>query len=40
MIQRTREQADGIRMDRYVRFEAHVGRPFFLLEAPKADEAD
>ena len=32
MIQRTREPVDGIRMDRYVRFEAHVGRPFFLLE--------
>lgn len=32
MIQRIREQVDGIRMDRYVRFEAHVGRPFFLLE--------
>jgi hypothetical protein len=32
MIQRLREPVDGIRMDRYVRFEAHVGRPFFLLE--------
>ena len=32
MIQRIREPVDGIRMDRYVRFEAHVGRPFFLLE--------
>lgn len=32
MIQRLRESVDGIRMDRYVRFEAHVGRPFFLLE--------
>src|SRR5205809_1028724 len=32
MIQRTREPVDGIRMDRYVRFEARVGRPFFLLE--------
>ena len=32
MIQRIREPVNGIRMDRYVRFEAHVGRPFFLLE--------
>jgi hypothetical protein len=32
MIQRIREPVDGIRMDRYVRFEARVGRPFFLLE--------
>jgi hypothetical protein len=32
MIQRIRESANGIRMDRYVRFEAHLGRPFFLLE--------
>jgi hypothetical protein len=27
------EPVDGIRMDRYARFEAHLGRPFFLLEA-------
>ena len=33
MIQRIREPADGIRMDRYVRFEARLGRPFFLLES-------
>ena len=32
MIQRIREPVDGIKMDTYVRFEAHVGRPFFLLE--------
>jgi hypothetical protein len=32
MIHRLREPVDGIRMDRYARFEAHVGRPFFLLE--------
>ena len=37
MIQRLREPVDGIRMDRYARFEAHVGRPFFLLEAAQAD---
>lgn len=33
MIHRIREPVDGVRMDRYVRFEAHVGRPFFLLES-------
>jgi hypothetical protein len=32
MIQRIRVPVDGIRMDRYVRFEARIGRPFFLLE--------
>jgi hypothetical protein len=32
MIQRIRESVGGVRMDRYARFEAHVGRPFFLLE--------
>ena len=37
MIQRLREPVDGIRMDRYARFEAHVGRPFFLLEPGSAD---
>jgi hypothetical protein len=35
MIQRIREPVGGIRMDRYVRFEARVGRPFFLLEQAK-----
>lgn len=34
MIQRIRESVGGVRMDRYVRFEAHIGRPFFLLEPP------
>ena len=33
MIQRIRETVDGVRMDEYVRFEARVGRPFFLLES-------
>lgn len=33
MIQRIRESVDGVRMDQYVRFEARVGRPFFLLES-------
>ena len=32
MIQRIRETVDGVRMDEYVRFEARVGRPFFLLK--------
>ena len=32
MIHRVRVPVDGVRMDRYVRFEARVGRPFFLLE--------
>lgn len=32
MIHRVRVPVDGVRMDRFVRFEAHVGRPFFLLE--------
>ena len=34
MIQRLREPVDGVRMDTYARFEARVGRPFFLLEPP------
>lgn len=34
MIQRIREPVDGVRMNMYVRFEARVGRPFFLLEPP------
>lgn len=33
MIQRIREPVQGVRMDQYVRFEARVGRPFFLLES-------
>jgi hypothetical protein len=32
MIQRLREPVNGVRMDRYMRFEARMGRPFFLLE--------
>jgi chlorite dismutase len=32
LIQRIRETVDGVRMDKYVRFEARIGRPFFLLE--------
>ncbi|MGZ8691711.1 MAG: hypothetical protein ACXWZY_01065 [Gaiellaceae bacterium] len=34
MIQRIRETVEGIRMDAYIRFEARIGRPFFLLEPP------
>jgi hypothetical protein len=32
MIQRIRETVDGVRMDKYLRFEVRLGRPFFLLE--------
>jgi hypothetical protein len=32
MIQRIRVPVGGVRMDRYVGFEARIGRPFFLLE--------
>lgn len=32
MIQPIRETVNGVRMDQYVRFEARIGRPFFLLE--------
>lgn len=32
MLQAVREPANGVRMDTYVRFEARLGRPFFLLE--------
>lgn len=32
MIQRIRESVGGVRLDEYVRFEARIGRPFFLLE--------
>ena len=33
MIQRIRETVNGVRMDEYLRFEARVGRPLFLLES-------
>lgn len=33
MLQAVRASVDGVRMDRYVRFEARMGRPFFMLEA-------
>ena len=39
MIQRLRESVDGVRMDTYARFEARVGRPFFLLEPPAEPSA-
>ncbi|MFN8222010.1 MAG: hypothetical protein U0R50_02030 [Gaiellales bacterium] len=32
MIQRIRETVDGVRLDAYMRWEARLGRPFFLLE--------
>ena len=32
MTQRVRATVDGVRMDEYVRFQARIGRPFFLLE--------
>jgi hypothetical protein len=32
MLQRLRVTVDGVRLDRYVRIEGKIGRPFFLLE--------
>jgi hypothetical protein len=32
MIQRIRETVEGVRLDKYMRWEARIGRPFFLLE--------
>jgi hypothetical protein len=32
MIERVRTDVDGVRLDRYVRFEARVGRPFWARE--------
>lgn len=32
MIQRIREEVGGVRLDAYMRWEARLGRPFFLLE--------
>jgi hypothetical protein len=32
MIQRVRETVDGARLDTYLRFEARLGRPLFLLD--------
>jgi DNA-binding Lrp family transcriptional regulator len=32
LIQRVRESVDGVRLDSYTRWEARIGRPFFLLE--------
>jgi hypothetical protein len=36
MINRVREQVDGVRLDRYVRFELRVGRPFWAREEQQA----
>jgi hypothetical protein len=38
MIQRIRESVGGVRMDRYLRFEARIGRPLFLLEPPESTQ--
>jgi hypothetical protein len=40
MTQRVRDEVDGVRMDRYVRFQARIGRPFFLLEPAKTRSED
>jgi hypothetical protein len=32
MIERVRTEVDGIRLDRYVRFETRIGRPFWARE--------
>lgn len=32
MIHRVRATVDGVRLDRYIRIEGRLGRPFFLLE--------
>jgi len=32
MIERVRAEVDGVRLDRYVRFEVRVGRPFWARE--------
>jgi hypothetical protein len=32
MLQRLRVTVDGVRLDRYVRIEGRIGRPFFLIE--------
>jgi hypothetical protein len=32
MIERARTDVDGVRLDRYVRFEVRIGRPFWARE--------
>lgn len=32
MIERVRAEVDGVRLDRYVRFEVRIGRPFWARE--------
>jgi hypothetical protein len=32
MIERVRSEVDGVRLDRYVRFDVRVGRPFWARE--------
>jgi hypothetical protein len=36
MIDRARQEVDGVRLDRYVRFELRVGRPFWAREEEQA----
>ena len=36
MINRVRTEVDGVRLDRYVRFQARVGRPFWAREEEPA----
>jgi hypothetical protein len=39
MLQRVREEHDGVRLDRYIRFEARVGRALFLAsDFPRAQQ--
>jgi hypothetical protein len=35
MIQCVRRTSNGVRLDRYIRIEGRLGRPFFLLESGK-----
>src|SRR5579884_1557139 len=37
MIQATREEVDGVRADRYFRFELRIGRPFWAREEAAQD---
>jgi hypothetical protein len=36
MINRVREEVDGVRLDRYARFELRIGRPFWAREEARA----
>lgn len=39
MINAVRTKVDGVRLDRYVRFEARIGRPFWAREEAQQPEA-